>query len=384
MKNRKWKRIILSFMGMFLLLVFGITAAGKEALAASAVISLSSGEEEVKKGDVFAVIVTVESADEIGNVEMFVAFDSSCVSFIEDGKYTIGGDGLVLVSDWDESKNSSRKKYILEFKAKRPGVCKFSVGDQPGVFLADSNEQMSVSSINMAVTVLKKNADIETEEMEEKKPEVGVTENSVTNTTEKTEGTTDTEFLEENTYEAELETEISDREEPDGTELGIKNEQESELEPEFGIHTTKAENETVITQYVKLTVKKVEDDTWIPNGYMETNIRIGGESVAAYMPEGDMERRIYLIYGTDGNGRTGFYEYNQKEGMLKLYVANNGDNVQEQSTEVVSANFQMMTVIFILMFVCAVLSVALALTIRKQKKRQEIHIMEEPDYLKDL
>ena len=33
---------------------------------------------------------------------------------------------------------------------------------------------------------------------------------------------------------------------------------------------------------------------------------------------------------------------------------------------------------------CAVLSVALVLNIRKQKRRPEVHRMEEPDYLKDI
>ena len=385
MKNRNWKRILLNFMGLLLLLICGVAAVGKEALAASAVISLSTGEDEVRKGDKFALIVTVESADDIGNVEMFVAFDSSCVSFIDNGKYTIGGDGLVLVSDWDESKSSQRKKYILEFKAKSPGVCKFSVGDQPAIFLADSNEEMSVSSINMSVTILKKNAVVEEEtEAEEKKPEVGVTENSVSDAEREWEENAEAESLEDNIVKEESETNTLDMEVSAGTELEVEDELEVGLEPKLGIYTTNLEDRTVITQYIKITVEKVEEDTLIPSGYMKTNIRMGGESVIAYMPKDDMESQIYLIYGTDANGRTGFYEYNQEEATLKPYVANYEDNAAEPSTEAASANFQMMTAIFILMFVCAVLSVALVLTIRKQKRRPTIDRIEEPDYLKDL
>ncbi len=366
MKGRNRKKIALSLVGLLFLLCFGMAATGNEALAASAVVSLTTGEDEVLKGDVFSVMVTVESAEDIGNVEMFVVFDSSCVSFIDNGKYTIGGDGLVLISDWEESKSSTRKKYALEFKAKRAGSCKFSVGDQPAVFLADSEEQMSVSSVNMSVTVIKKNADTESEDMIQ---DIEVTENPVLDEREDAETVIESET-------------IGDTQETEGQEELESNIMEKE--PELGIHTTKVDDKTVITNYVKLTLKKVKDEASIPEGYMKTSIRLDREPVIAYIPEDDMGSEVYLLYGTDGEGVTGFYEYNRVLGTLKPYTKSQGSDTTDYGEEVVNANFQMMTVIFILIVVCAGLSAALALTIRKQKKRPYIARIEDDDFFEEF
>ncbi len=433
MKGKSRKKIVSSLMGMLLLFWFGVAAAGNEALAASAVVSLSTGEEEVVKGDVFSVMVTVESADDIGNVEMFVSFDSSRVSFIDNGKYTIGGEGLVLISDWDESKNSTRKKYALEFKAKNPGACRFAVGDQPAVFLADSDEQMSVSSINMSVNIIKKKANTEAEE---DKQDVEVTEKPISDQMAELqniivgEGQLVPEFNPDITsYAIEVPNDVerlsmsalTTSADADVTIKGNENfvvgenivtivveaangakreysiavvrsaysaenpdENSLENEPEPGLHTTAMDDKIVITQYVKLTVKKVKDETLIPTGYMKTSIRLDGEPVIAYMLQEDMDSEAYLIYGTDGNGYTGFYEYNRVEGTLKPYVADYGGNTADQSTEIVSANFQMMTAIFVLLLICAVLSVALVLTFMKQKRKNVPVIeIEEEEFFKD-
>lgn len=338
MKERNRKKRIFSFVGMLLFICLGVAVTVNEALAASAVVSLSTGEAEVLKGDTFSVTVTVESADDIGNVELFVVFDSSKVSFIDNGKYTIGGDGLVLISDWNDSADSTRKKYMLEFEAKKKGTCKFSVGDQPAIYLADSEEQMSVSSINMSVDVVKKQTE---PEVEKDTQEVTVTEKPVSEQMTESQNAT----VEE-----------------DGENSNI------ETEPEVGIHTLETEDGIVITQYTKLMVKKVEDDALVPNGYMKTSIRLGEMPVIVYIPENDMGSEVYLVYGTDGMGNTGFYEYNRVENTIKKYVADYDGDTSGDSVEVVSANFQMMTAIIILLILCAVLSVSLVL--QRMKKRQ--------------
>ena len=356
MKGKDRKKRIIGLLGMLFLFCFGLMTVGTEALAASAVVSLTTGEEEVKKGDCFSVMVTVESADKIGNVELFVSFDSSCVSFIDTGKYTIGGDGLVLISDWDASGNSTRKKYALEFKAKKAGTCRFAVGDQPAVLLADSKEEMSVSSVNMSVTVMKKNA---VKEEEETIQEVVVTENPVEGNEEEIQVDTD--------LEAEIESESFYEKEDEEITADVL-----EKEPEYGIRTIKQDKETIITQYTKLTVKKLKDESLVPEGYMKSNIRLDGESVIVYIPKEDISSEIYLIYAADGDGNTGFYEYNRVEGTIKPYTLYFEENVTDASEEIVNANFQMMTAIFVLMIICAILSVALVLTLRKLKRKPEM------------
>lgn len=430
MKKGRMNRKSISLVWMLLFLSFGFFTVGKEAMAASAVVSITTGEDEVLKGDTFSVMVTLESADEIGNVEMFVVFDSSKVSLVDSGKYTTGGDGLVLISDWNGSASNTRKKYTLKFKAKKKGTCKFSVGDQPAIYLADSEEQMSVSSVNMEVKVVNKKTE---EEQEDTTQEVAVSEKptsdkmAVLQNIVLAEGTLMPEFNKDITaYRVILPNEVtklslSALPESDEAEVSIKGNdnlivgenivsitvkalngakkeytitavrevempetlENTALEPESGVHCTEGIGGMVITRYTKLSVLELEDVTRIPNGYMKTSIRMDNHSITAYMPEDNMDSETYLIYGTDGEGNTGFYEYNRVDYTLKPYLADyGGSSTAKQNAEVVNANFQMMTAIIILILICAVLSVALALQFVKQKQKKII-IEEDEEIFKD-
>lgn len=432
MKVERMKKKTIGFMWVLLLFSFGVLAVCREAQAASAVVSLTTGEEEVLKGDTFSVMVTLESAADIGNVEMFVVFDSAKVSFESGGKYTTGGDGLVLISDWNGSAASTRKKYTLEFKAKKKGACKFSVGDQPAVYLADTEEQMSVSSVNMSVNIVNKKTE---EEPEDDTQEVEVTEKPTSDKMAElqnvivAEGELSPKFDKSVTEykvtvpnevtrlsmsalaeSADAEVTISGNDKlVTGTNIititveaanGAKKEytviavREAKLpetdqiagdgrEPESGVHATKIGDKKVITQYTKLCVEELEDELMIPNGYMKTSIRLDDNSITAYMPKDDMNSETYLIYGTDGNGNTGFYEYNRVNYTLQPYVADYGGNTAEQSAEIVEANFQMMTAIIILIIICAALSVSLVLQLLKQRQRKIKEDDDDLDMFKD-
>lgn len=432
MKEEKRKKKLISFVWMLLFCLFGALASGKEAWAASSVVSLTTGEEEVMKGDTFSVMVTLESADDIGNVELFVVFDSSKVSFLKDGKYTTGGDGLVLISDWNGSAASALKKYTLEFKAKKKGTCKFSIGDQPVVCLANSEEQMSVSSVNMSVEVVTRQTE---EEQEKDTQEVTVTEKPTSDKMAElknilvAEGSLTPEFNKSITaYTITVPNEvtslsISALAESADTEITIKGNEElivgenlititaqngngakkeyritafreaKALEamengtpgekPESGVHAMETEDGQVITQYTKVYVKELEDETQIPAGYMKTSIRLDNHTITAYMQENDMSSETYLIYGTDGEGNTGFYEYNRVDYTLRPYEANYGGNTARESAEIVNANFQMMTAIIILILICAALSVALALQLLKKKQQKAKEDDDETELFKD-
>lgn len=432
MKEKNKKEIRISFMGMLLFLCLSVIVPVKEALAASAVVSLSTGETEVLKGDRFSVTVTVESADDIGNVELFVVFDASKVSFVDNGKYTIGGDGLVLISDWNDSADSTRKKYMLEFEAKKKGTCKFSVGDQPAIYLADTEEPMSVSSVNMSVEVVKELTEAETEKETQ---EVTLTEKTTSDKMAElqniviAEGTLTPEFdssitayrvnvpnevdrLSMSTLAASAQVGIT----VNGNEnfvvgeniVSIVVEAENGAKKEYiitvvreeakaegngtvgdgresksGVYISETEDGVEITQYTKLTVKKVEDTSIIPDGYMKTSIRLGEVPMIAYIPENDIDSKNYLIYATDGLGNTGFYEYNRAENTLKKYMADDNSTTSGNSSEVLNANFQMMTAIIALLILCAVLSVALVLQLVKKRQFKKEPEEAEDDIFKD-
>ncbi len=427
-----------------LLLCFVIVSTKQIAKAASAIVSLDTGENEVAKEENFSLLVSIDSAEEIGNVEMFIVFDTSKVSFVSGGKYTSSGDGIVLISDKNGSSANTRKKYTLEFKAKEEGTCKFYVGDEPTVSLANGEDLMSVSSISLEIEILanKANEDKKEENKKENTENEKNTENSNSeskSTSEATnlknimlaDGTLSPEFNKDITsYQVKLPNEItklalSALTQVDSSEVTIKGndnlnigqnkvtitvtaedgtekiytitairqsapfvaeqpKEEMEFQnnlnnpntqsnntPQIGVHCTETKEGTQITQYTEFTVIDLEDETKIPQGYMETSIRIDAHSITAYMPKDDMESETYLLYGKDENGNTNFYEYNRVDYTLKLYQASYGGTTMKEKNEIISANFQMMTAIIILGVLCAGLSVALVLQLLKEKQRKE-------------
>ena len=379
------KQCYLSFI-LILLLCFSTMISEQIAKAASAIVSLDTGENEVLKGQTFSLLVSIDSAEEIGNVEMIVVFDTSKVTLVSGGKYTSGGDGIVLISDKNGTSVSTRKKYTLEFKAKEEGNCKFYVGDEPTISLASGQELMSVSSISLEIQVL-------SDEMKETQKEERKEENVTNKTNEVNE--TQTEEKEKN---PENSTTVNSNEENKGAlkirELENRIKQlESELEfqsienqnnrPEIGIHSTKTEKEIQITQYTAFTILDLEDKAKIPQGYIETSIRIDAHSITAYMKKDDMESKTYLLYGMDENGTANFYEYNRMNDTLKKYTPDYGGTTMKGKSEVVSANFQMMTAIIVLSILCAGLSVILALQLLKEKQRKEYMQEELRDFFND-
>ncbi len=440
-KGRLEKNFYKCFVWILFLLLTGMVTKNN-AHAASAIVTLNTGEDEVVKGDTFSLLVSIDSADEIGNVEMFIVFDKSKVSFVSGGKYAIGQDGLVLISDWNRSSSSSRKKYSLEFKAKKEGDCKFSVGDQPAICLAGEEDLMSVSSVNLDIKVVAKESQAEeTKKTEKENQENSSAEEFTSDTISASaqdriaqlknimlaDGTLTPEFDKDITsYRVTLPNEItklalSALPEKDEDEVEIKGndnlqvgentvtitvkasdgadkkytivvvreadmsvlEQTDTLSngSEEGVHCIETKDGIVMTQYAKILVKRLENETEIPQGYMETSIRIDENSITAYMPQDDMESETYLIYGTDGKENTEFYEYNRVDKTLKLYKPSYGGSTTAGNTKAVSANFQMMTVIVILGVICAGLSVALVLQILKAKQRREL---EEEEFFRNL
>ncbi len=424
---------------IILLLCFTMvsTSTEKIAKAASAIVSLDTGENEVKKEKNFSLLVSIDSAEEIGNVEIFIVFDSSKVSFVSGGKYTSSGDGIVLISDKNGSSANTRKKYTLEFKAKEEGKCKFYVGDEPTISLASGEELMSVSSISLEIEILA-NKGNEDKKEENKKENIENANSESKSTSEATnlknimlaDGILSPEFNKDITsYQVTLPNEITklalsalpqiDSSKvtikgndnlsigqnkvtitvtaKDGTEKNytitvirqsasfvaeppreemefqnnLNNQNNQSNIPQIGVHCTETKEGTQITQYTKFTIIDLEDETKIPQGYMETSIRIDAYSITAYMQKDDMESETYLLYGKDENGNTNFYEYNRVDYTLKLYQPSYGGTTMKEKNEAVSANFQMMTAIIILGVLCTGLSVALVLQLLKEKQRKE-------------
>ena len=67
--------------------------------AASATVSITLKETDIKLNDTFNVILKVEASDTIGGFETFLTYDESKMEFISGGSLVSGGDGILRVSD---------------------------------------------------------------------------------------------------------------------------------------------------------------------------------------------------------------------------------------------------------------------------------------------
>lgn len=419
MKKRKihiWMLVcLLSFSGF--LLSYGKT------YAASATISLTEPKEVVKSGDTFTVIVVIQSSEPIGNVEAFVSFEKDKVSFESGGLFATAGDGLVMIRDWDKSDESTRKKYPLTFKAKKDGECRFETSNDASVYDAATQETMSVSCVNLNLMVggTKNESEETVEDPEVKEKTTDKVSYPSLETLTVSNGILAPLFEPEiYQYEIEVDNKVEslkisavpkdkgDKVEIEGNENleeGLnkvtitvtsafdrtrvytiqvtKNDEKPVNEEEENTDTseiqcTKQGDVLTLSQTLKLTVETPDRDD-IPLGFEQTSIRIDGQSVPAYMKAEDLKADTYLIYGTDQNGNTGFYQYNRLTKRMEPMSSHVGNaDSYSQPSDTLEANFQLIIVVFILGVVCIVLSVLLALQLFKKR-----HIAEEENNMFD-
>lgn len=407
MKKRKihiWLLVcILSFSGFFL-------SYGKM-LAASATIYLTEPKEIVKSGETFTVIVVVQSSESIGNVEAFVSFDKDMVSFQSGGLFATAGDDLVMIRDWDTSEESTRKKYLLTFKAKKDGECKFETSNDASVYDATTKETMSVSCVNLSMQIggTKTDEPETVDNPEVKENSTGKGAYPILETLTVSDGIL-APLFEPKTYQYKTEVnstvqalEISAIPENKGdtvtiegnedikegknkvtitltSSLGreriytievIKNNQAKDVPAENtedgSIHCTKEDGAITLTQSLKLIIKN-PDKSFIPTGYEQTSIRIDGISIPAYMKAEDLKADTYLVYGTDQNENTGFYQYNRLTKTIAPITNEVKNNNNTNTENTMEANFQLIIVIVVLGIICTILSVILALQFLKKRQ----------------
>lgn len=405
------KRKIHIWVIVCILSVSGFLLSERISLAASATISLTEPKEVVKSGDTFTVMVLVESSETIGNIEAFVSFDTKMVSFKSGGLYATGGDGLVMISDWNSSGESKRKKYPLTFQAKKNGTCKFEVENNASVY-DSSDVSMSVSCVNLSMDIGEvkndKEETVENPEVREQTKDKGVY--PVLETLTLSDGILAPLFDPE-VYDYKVVVDssvdkigVSAIPKNKGDEVKIsgnetlkegKNEivisltsslgrtrkytievtksaskEESDTDDKTksgGIHCKEESGKISLTQSTVLTVEEAKEED-IPSDYEKTSIRIDGISIPAYMKRNDMKSTIFLLYGADSEGNTGFFQYDSEKKIIQPYQGNdkikdNTENGQDTS----SANMQLIVVIVILGIICTVLSVVLTLQLIKKK-----------------
>lgn len=124
-----------------------------QAYAASAAIGFLLQETEVTVGDTVNVYLTVDADEDIGDVEVYVSYDSDYLEFRLATSSIAGGDGILKVSDVYSSVADRSKRYLMKFTALQPGTTEISVMNQPKIYRAEDSQMMSVSSTVTPITI---------------------------------------------------------------------------------------------------------------------------------------------------------------------------------------------------------------------------------------
>ena len=74
------------------------------------------------------------------------------------------------------------------------------------------------------------------------------------------------------------------------------------------------------SQYNRYIITAVPDGVAIPDGFKETTLKIGDNSVVAYQSDDIADKDLYLVYEINVEGEEGFYEYDAKEQAFLRYV----------------------------------------------------------------
>lgn len=74
------------------------------------------------------------------------------------------------------------------------------------------------------------------------------------------------------------------------------------------------------SQYTRYIITAVPDGVAIPDGFKETTLKIGDNSVIAYQSDDIADKDLYLVYAINVEGEEGFYEYDAKEQAFLRYV----------------------------------------------------------------
>ncbi|BCN29842.1 cadherin-like beta sandwich domain-containing protein [Anaeromicropila herbilytica] len=343
-------------------------------LAASASINFTTKNTTVIVGDKVTISLVVNSSSNIGDFEAYIAYDPSVLEFTDGGSFVNGDDGILKVSDTNNVDGTTKKKYVLTFKAKDTGATEIRISDKAVVFNSDDGNEMSVSSSPLSINVIAqketstnnilkslkispgklspqfdKNTNKYTVSVDNSTknliisaiPEDNKAKVTVKNATNLSEGdnqviiTVKVESGDKKDYTITVTREKSttsgdDKDKNNTTDAGNGNDTFPKLSNEINAENVNGEIYVGTNSAYKV-VGMPENET-VPEGYINTKIKINNVSITAYTLENDLENEFLLLYLMNKDGVSGFYQYDRIEKTLQRYNLNE-DKVNHENTK---------------------------------------------------
>ncbi len=125
-----------------------------QAASVSAAFVKVAPESDIRVEDMVKLELRFNADVEIGAVEVYVAYDSEKFEYISGPDCVLGGEGVLRISDPGTSSYSTKRNYLLYFKAIAMGESEFSIRSNPEIYDANDGDAMSVSSQPLTLTVL--------------------------------------------------------------------------------------------------------------------------------------------------------------------------------------------------------------------------------------
>ena len=140
---------------IFLFLVFaGCPMMKTEAQAAVAQITIQKSQQDIVKGDVFYVIVTVTSDEEINGFEGYFSYNQNVMQFITGGSIASGNDDEIHIKDLDRDTVTQKIKYSLQFRARKAGTSSVALKRYRQIKKAEEDTGLSVGSASLEIEVI--------------------------------------------------------------------------------------------------------------------------------------------------------------------------------------------------------------------------------------
>ena len=140
---------------IFLFLVFaGCPMMKTEAQAAVAQITIQKSQQDIVKGDVFYVIVTVTSDEEINGFEGYFSYNQNVMQFITGGSIASGNDDEIHIKDLDRDTGTQKIKYSLQFRARKAGTSSVALKRYRQIKKAEQDTRLSVGAASLEIEVI--------------------------------------------------------------------------------------------------------------------------------------------------------------------------------------------------------------------------------------
>ncbi len=146
---RKWLVLTMLFLA-------GWLWNGNYVQGAMAQISIQKSSDVIVKGDIFYIVVTVASDEEMTGFEGYFSYDQDIMKYITGGSVASGNDNEIHIKDLDREQGTKKIKYSLQFRARKKGDSNVGLKRGYHISTADEDTKFSVGTASVNVQVISK------------------------------------------------------------------------------------------------------------------------------------------------------------------------------------------------------------------------------------